>query len=124
VGAHESRELVAHTLQGTETVVLSKGGEEVLKDVGLVGTGYLQQLLGDLLLVGVAQSRGAEDGGQLAVGLEGLAEVGDGLGGLVEGGGLGGGGELEGMSVGGLLFLRVWFETTERGGRAGAGETG
>lgn len=95
VGAHQSRELVADTLEGAEAVVLGQGVEEVLEDVGLVGTGDLLQLLDDLLLVGIGQGRGAEDGRELLVALQGLAEGGDGLGGLVEGGGLGGSGVLE-----------------------------
>lgn len=94
VSAHQSAELLADALEGAETVVLGKSGEEVLQDVGLVGTGDLLELLNDLLLVGDGQGGSAEDGGQLGVGLQGLAEVGDGLGGLVESRGLGGGGVL------------------------------
>lgn len=90
MSAHQSTELLADILEGAETVVLSKGSEEVLQDVGLVGTGDLLELLNDLLLVGDGQGGSAEDGVQLGVGLQGLAEAGDGLGGLVEGGGLGG----------------------------------
>jgi hypothetical protein len=89
VSAHQSSELLADTLKGAETVVLGKGLEEVLDDTGLVGTGDLSELLDDGLLVGVGQGGGAEDGGQLLVGLEGLGEAGDATGGLVEGGGLG-----------------------------------
>ena len=95
VSRHQGRELVADTLKGTEAVVLGQGSEEVLEDIGLVGTGNLLELLDDLLLVGHAQTRGAEDGDQLLVALQGLAEVGNGLGGLVEGSGLGGGSVLE-----------------------------
>lgn len=104
VSAHQSSELFADTLEGAETVVLGKGLEEVLDDTSLVGTGDLSELLDDGLLVGGGQGGGAEDGGQLLVGLEGLAEAGDGTGGLVEGGRLGGGSVLfeewlEGCSV-------------------------
>jgi hypothetical protein len=91
VSAHEGSELLADTLEGAETVVLGKGLEEVLDDTGLVGTGDLGELGDDGLLVGVGQGGGAEDGGQLLVGLEGLAEAGDATGSLVEGGRLGGG---------------------------------
>jgi hypothetical protein len=91
VGAHQSTELLADTLEGSKTVVLGQSLEEVLDDVGLVGTGNLLELLDDLLLVGNGQGRSAEDGDQLGVGLQGLAEGSDGLGGLVEGSGLGGG---------------------------------
>ena len=89
VSTHESRELLADTLEQTETVVLSEGVEEVLEDVGLVGTSNLLQLLDDLLLVTDSEGRGGDDAGQLAVGLEELTEAGEGLGGLVEVGGLG-----------------------------------
>lgn len=91
MSAHQSAELLANTLQSTETVVLGKGDEEVLQDVGLIGTGKLLEFGDDLLLVGVGEGRSAEDSGQLRVGLQGLAEGSDGLGGRVEGGGLGGG---------------------------------
>lgn len=90
VGAHESSELLADGLEGTETVVLGQSDEEVLQDVTLVGTGNLLELSNDLLLVGVGQGGSTEDCAQLLVSLQGLAEVGDGLGGLVEGSGLGG----------------------------------
>ena len=93
VSAHESSELLADTPEGTETVVLGKGLEEVLEDVTLV-TGDLGELLDDGGLVGIAQARGIEDGAELLVGLEGLAEAGDGTSGLVEGSGLGGSGVL------------------------------
>jgi hypothetical protein len=91
VSAHQGSELLADTLEGAETVVLSESGEEVLQDVGLIGTGDLLELLNDLLLVGDGQGGSAEDGVQLGVGLQGLAEAGDGLGSLVESRGLGGG---------------------------------
>lgn len=94
MSAHQSAELLADALQSTEAVVLGKGREEVLENVGLVGTGDFLELRDDLLLVGVGESRGTEDGDQLGVGLQGLAEGSEGLGGRVEGGGLGGGGVL------------------------------
>lgn len=96
MGAHQSTELLADTLEGTETVVLGQSLEEVLEDVGLVGTGNLLELLDDLLLVGNGQGRSVEDGDQLGVGLQGLAKGSDSLGGLVEGSGLGGSSVLEG----------------------------
>lgn len=90
VSAHESTELLADGLQGTETVVLGQGEEEVLEDVALVGTGDLLELGDDLELVVVGEGRGTEDGTELGVGLQGLIEGSDGLGGLVKGRRLGG----------------------------------
>lgn len=95
VSAHESSELLADTLEGAQTVVLGQSSEEVLQNVTLVGTGNLLELGNDLLLVGVGEGWGTEDSTQLLVGLQGLAEAGDSLGGLVEGSGLGGSSVLE-----------------------------
>lgn len=89
VGAHQSSELVADTLEGAQAVVLGEGDKEVLEDLGLLGTSDLLEFLDDQSLVGDGEGRGHEEVGQLAVGLQGLAEAGDGLGSLVEGGGLG-----------------------------------
>lgn len=94
VSAHQGSELLADTVEGTETVVLGKGLEEVLDDTGLVSTGDLGELLNNGLLVGVGESGGAEDVDELGVGLQGLAEGSDGASGLVEGRGLGGSGVL------------------------------
>lgn len=90
VSAHEGRELVADTLKGTQTVVLGESVEEVLEDAILVSTGNLLELLNDLLLVGLGEGRGVQDGGELGVLLESLVEVGKSLGGRVESGGLNG----------------------------------
>lgn len=90
VSAHEGRELVADTLEGTQTVVLSESVEEVLEDAVLVTTGDLLELLDDLLLVAVAQGGGSQDGGELGVLLEGLVEVGQSLSSRVESGSLSG----------------------------------
>jgi len=95
VSAHESSELLADTLEGAQTVVLGQSSEEVLQNVTLVGTGNLLELGNDLLLVGVGEGWGTEDSTQLLVGLQGLAEAGDSLGGLVESSGLGGSSVLE-----------------------------
>lgn len=94
MSAHQGSKLLADALEGTETVVLGKGLEEVLEDTGLVGTGDLGELLDNGLLIGVAEGRSAEDVDELLVGLDHLAEAGDGTGGLVEGRGLGGSGVL------------------------------
>lgn len=97
VSAHQGSELLADTLEGAETVVLGESLEEVLDDTGLVGlvsTGDLEELLNDGLLVLVGEHRGAEDADELLVTLEGLAEVGDSTGSLVESSGLGGSGVL------------------------------
>lgn len=92
---HEGSELLADTLEGTETVVLGKGLEEVLEDIGLVSTSDLLELLDDLSLVGAGQGRSAEDGGQLLVGLDDLTEGSDSLSGLLKSGGLGRGSVLQ-----------------------------
>lgn len=94
MSADEGRELLADTLEGTKTVVLSEGVEEVLEDVSLVGTGDLLELYDDLLLVVRAQGRGVQNFAELVVGLEDSAQVGQGLGGRVESGGLSGSGVL------------------------------
>lgn len=94
MSAHQGSELVADTLEGTETVVLGESLEEVLEDTGLIGTGHLSELLDDSLLVGDSEHRSAEDGDELLVSLEGLAEAGDSTGSLVESSGLGGSGVL------------------------------
>lgn len=100
VSTHQGVELLANTLEGTKTVVLGQGLEEVLEDVALVGTGELVELLDDLLLVGLGESGGTEDGDQLGIGLQGLAEGSHSLGGLLESRGLGGSSVLD--SDGGL----------------------
>lgn len=87
---HKGTELLANTLKSTQPVVLGKSVEEVLQDVALVSAASeLLQLVNDLLLVGGREGRGADDGGELAVVLKDLAEGGEGLGDLVESGGLG-----------------------------------
>lgn len=93
MSTHQSAELLAHTLEQTQTVVLSQGRQEVLDNLALVA-GQSEELLHDLLLVGDGQGRGRDDGRQLAVSLEGGAQAGEGASGLVQGGGLGGGGVL------------------------------
>lgn len=89
VRAHQHSEFLTDTLQNTQPVVLGKRLEEVLQDVLLVGAaGDLLQLRDDLRLVARRQGRRVEDRGQLRVPLERLAESGEGLGGLLERGGL------------------------------------
>lgn len=94
MSAHQGSELIADTLEGTETVVLGESVEEVLEDTSLIGTGDLSELLDDGLLVGDGEHRGAEDRDELLVSLDGLAEAGDSTGSLVESSGLGGSGVL------------------------------
>lgn len=89
MSTHQGLELLADALKETETVVLGQSLQEVLDDVALVAAGDLLELLDDLLLVAGGEGWGSDDVGQLAVGLEGLSEAGESLGGLVEGGGLG-----------------------------------
>lgn len=89
-GRDDGGELVADAGQETQSVVLGEGLEEVLD--GLVaGASLLAELLNDGLLVGLGQSRGREDGGQLGVLLEEGAEVGEGSGRGIEARGLDGG---------------------------------
>lgn len=91
VSTHKGIELLANTLQNTQPVVLGQGVEEVLEDVTLVTARELLELSNDLLLVSSREGRGADDRGQLAVRLQGLAETSEGPGDLVEGRGLDGG---------------------------------
>lgn len=92
MSTHKGTELLANTLKNTQPVVLGKSVQEVLEDVTLVGAASeLLQLPHDLLLVGGRESRGTNDGGELAVVLQDLAERSKGLGDLVESGGFGGG---------------------------------
>lgn len=129
MGAHESTKLLANALQNAQAVVLGKGSEEVLEDITLVGASNLLELGNDLLLVGVGQGRGTEDGDQLLVGLQGLAEGSDSLGGRVEGGGLGGGSVLQQEKLESKCFQRyvapcLFNSGIEcRGGRRGRGNT-
>lgn len=87
MSTHESRELVTDAVELTQAVVLSEHGEEVLQDTALVGTDELLQFLDNGRLVAGGEGGGADDGGELAVGLEGVAEDGQCPGGLIEGGG-------------------------------------
>lgn len=97
MSAHQKSELVDDIGQQAEAVVLGESAEEVL-EVALVGTSDLLEFRDDGLLVRGSEGRGGDDAGELAVGLEGITEGVQGLGGSVEGGGLGGGGVLFGKS--------------------------
>lgn len=88
--AHQRIKLVADVLKHTQPVVLGERVQEVLHRAAFVIANELLQLSHDLLLVTDGEGRGAEDGGQLAVGLENVIEGAEGLGGLVEGGGFDG----------------------------------
>ena len=93
--ADQLRKLLAHALEDAQTVVLGKGVEEVGDGVGLVlDAGGLLELLHNLLLVLDGKSGRLDDAGELGVLLEGLVQAVNGLGDVVEGGGLGGGGVL------------------------------
>ena len=85
MSTHKGTELLANAFQNAQPVVLSQGVEEVLEDVTLVTTRELLELTNNLLLVRSREGRGANDRGQLAVRLQGLAEDSEGAGGLVEG---------------------------------------
>lgn len=91
MSTHKGTELLANALQNAQPVVLSQGVEEVLEDVTLVTARELLELTNNLLLVRSREGRGADDRGQLAVRLQGLAEDSEGPGGLVEGRGFDGG---------------------------------
>lgn len=95
-GAHKLGKLGGDTGEETEAVVLGEGVEEVLDGLAR-DAGGLDELGDNGALVGGAQGGGTEDGRQLGVLLDEVAEGGDGLGRRLEGGGLDGG------SV--LLFL-------------------
>lgn len=90
MSTHESAELLTDSLQNTQPVVLGQGGQEVLQDVTFVSTSDLLELLDDGLLVVGREGRGTDDGGELAVSLQGLTKGSEGLGGLVKSSRLGG----------------------------------
>lgn len=90
--AHKSLKLLTNSLEHTKSVILRQSPEEVLHNVAVTaGAQKLLQLRHDRLLVADGQGRGAQDGGQFAVGFEGVVEALEGCGGLVEGGGFDGG---------------------------------
>lgn len=85
---HKSLELLTNSLKHTKSVILRQSPEEVLHNVtATTGTQKLLQLSHDRLLVADGQGRGTQDGGQFAVGFEGVVEVLESCGGLVEGSG-------------------------------------
>lgn len=86
--AHQLAELGADTAEETQTVVLGQGLEEVLD--GGVGAGGLLELGDDGGLVGGAQGRGVEDGGQLRILGDQVAQLAQGGSGRVDRGGLDG----------------------------------
>lgn len=86
----ELGELLADAAEQVEAVVLGEGVEEVL-DGGAAGACLLGELGDDGRLVGLVERRGGEDGGQLRVLLDQVAQGGEGLCGRVEGRRLGGG---------------------------------
>lgn len=98
--AHQLAELVADTLQDAQSVVLGQGGQEVLDGVvGARGTEGLLQLGNNGALVGIGQSRSAQDGGELGVLGNDIVQGAERLGGRVERGGLGGGSVLNSSCV-------------------------
>jgi hypothetical protein len=80
VRADQDLELLNYALQQAQSIVLGERAEEVLDDVALVAAGNLLQLLDDLLLVADGEGGGVEDGGELGVLLEDVAERQEGLG--------------------------------------------
>ncbi len=102
--AHQRLKLLAHALQRAEPVVLGQRLHETLDGVcGFVaaGLGRLEELLHDLGAVRRGEGGGAQDGGEVGVGLEGAQKGVEGAGGGIQGGGFGGGG---------VLFLGVLSE--------------
>lgn len=91
---HDLVELVADTLEETEAVVLGESVEEVL-DGGFLAARLLNELGDDGGLVLGGESRGRQDGSELSILLEDVAEVGEGLGSGLEGRRLGSGSVLE-----------------------------
>ena len=88
VRTNKRLKLLNHTLQQSQTVVLSQSSQEVLENLVLVAAGNGLQFLDDLLLVADTQSRCVENGGEFGVLFEDLAELSEGFGDRVEGGGL------------------------------------
>lgn len=83
ISTHQGGELLAHTLQNPQSVVLGKSLQEVLNGVILAGyTSNLLQFLDDLRLIASGQGRGAQDGGELCILLEHFREGRERLGGL------------------------------------------
>jgi hypothetical protein len=99
-GAHQLAELLANTLQKTQSVIVGEGGQEVLDGVVLVrASGVLLQLGDDLGLVLGAQRRRRQDGGELGVFVVYIVQRADGLCDVVEGGVLHGCGVLFSLLV-------------------------
>lgn len=81
---HNLSELLANTLQETQSVVLSESLEEVLDSLR-VAAGLLGQLVHNGGLVLGGQGRSSKDRGQLSIPLDDVVEVGESLGGRIEG---------------------------------------
>lgn len=92
--ADKSLKLLNYALQQSQTVVLSQCTQKVLEDFILFASSNDLQFLDDLLLVADAQGGRVQDGGEFGVLFEDFAELGEGFGDRVEGGGFGGGGVL------------------------------
>lgn len=87
---HDGAELLADAAEEAKSVVLSQGLEEVLDSV-VLGTSLLGELLNNSRLVSVGQGRGRQNGRQLRIALDELAELGEGAGSGIEARGLDGG---------------------------------
>lgn len=81
ISAHQSLKLLANTLKDTQSVVLSKGREEVAQK--LVLASKLLQFLDNLRLVLCSQGGSVQDRTQLGVLLEHLGQSIESLGGLL-----------------------------------------
>lgn len=81
IGAHQLGKLLTDPLQQAEPIVLRQRLQEVLDGAALVSAaGMLFQLRDDGGLVGCAQGRRVEDGGEFAVGFQDRVEGGQGFG--------------------------------------------
>lgn len=64
-GSHQLGKLLRNTLEDAQAVVVGQGLQEVLD--GLAAAGSLLELGDDGGLVGIGESRGAQDGGELGI---------------------------------------------------------
>ena len=85
--AHKHAKLLAHRLQHAQPVVLRKSVQEVLHDLGLVGSARVLGELGhDLRFILYRKGGCAQHDLELRVLLEDIDEVVESLGGIVESG--------------------------------------
>lgn len=88
MGAHESRELLADISKESQSVVLREGVQEVLDNLVRFTAGHILQFCDDLFFVASREGGGADDGLELGVLVEDIAQASDGLRSLVKARGL------------------------------------